>query len=277
MVGDGIGERGALTTTMDIGAAGAILIVRRITHIVDDRLCGPIVPATAATGAIVHPTTGRQTIRHRDPDAPEILPAVLRRGDQFRLAGLEHREDLRTPIQRSRRRIPRPSARASLRRRAGRIEIGPEQIGRRRPRVEVNRRVRISRQSNRVVLEYLSGPVRINRVQTSHAPVAQPHRAVTSRRVRINRQGSLRNLANHNNLVQTDLVQTNLIQLSRGAVVEPRRAAINRVVRISRQRSRQNRTRLLRRARTSRNPPLRQPPAKAMRRGEVGPTVNKAE
>lgn len=289
---------------MDIGPAGATLIVRRITRIVDDRLCGPIVPATAATGAIAHPTTVRQTIGHRDPDVPEILPAALRRADQFRradrarqasqsrLAGPEHRVNLsrqvdqerrgnlRTPIRRSLRRMRRPHARSDPGRRTGRIKIGREQISR-PPRTETNRRVRISRQGNRADLEHLSGPVRINRVQTGRGgPVVQPHRTETSRRVRINRRVNLRNQVNHSNPVQADLVQTNpvrigLIQLSRGLVVELRREATNRIVRISRQQSRQNPTRLRRRTRTSKKTPLR--PAQAMRLGEAGLAVNKAD
>lgn len=61
--GDGIGEHAALTTIMDTGAVGGIPIVRYIAGTVRDQSSGPIAPATAAIGAIVHLTTALQVHR----------------------------------------------------------------------------------------------------------------------------------------------------------------------------------------------------------------------
>ena len=68
---------------MDTGTDGATLIVPHIIRIIGDRLCGPTVRDTVAIGAIVHRITGHRTIRRRDLDAQETLPAVLRQANQF--------------------------------------------------------------------------------------------------------------------------------------------------------------------------------------------------
>src|SRR5579863_7528918 len=62
VAGDGIGARGALITITATGTVGEIPIVRRITGIIRDRSCGPIVRDIVVIGAIVHPTIGRLTI-----------------------------------------------------------------------------------------------------------------------------------------------------------------------------------------------------------------------
>src|SRR5208283_3840436 len=50
-----------------IGAVGRILIVRRTARTVRDRLCGPTGQATAAIGAIVHPTIGLRIVLRTGP------------------------------------------------------------------------------------------------------------------------------------------------------------------------------------------------------------------
>lgn len=78
--GDGIGAPDAFTTTTDTGEAGRdriihliTSIVRARTSIVRARLCGRIVPATAATGHTGRHTIVRRIDRHRDRVIREIV------------------------------------------------------------------------------------------------------------------------------------------------------------------------------------------------------------
>lgn len=82
MVGDGIGEAAASTTTAVRGAAGTVAIVRPTIGIVHDLSYGIAVPATVATGVIVRPTIVRQAPATgpatTGPEAsnPDIVPAT---------------------------------------------------------------------------------------------------------------------------------------------------------------------------------------------------------
>lgn len=163
------------TTITAIGTAGGTLIIRRITGIIRDRLCGPIVPAIAVIGAIARRTIGRQVVPCRpELDVRRIPPAatIRRRANRFqrnreRLKSRARRESLSAQARDIRHQVGRLGVRAHQARQGIQTKIsrGPARGQRRASRnrlEETGRRAHRHPQCNLRNLRRRSNPAQIS-------------------------------------------------------------------------------------------------------------------